>query len=233
MRGLFVVGTGTGVGKTIVSAGLAWALRRRKIDVGVMKPFATSSRIFSDKYRSADVAMLARAAHAKEEDVELNPVFYKKAAAPLVAAELTSQPPPVLEQVLRSLKKLASKHEFTIVEGIGGVLVPLTHHQFVADFAQGSELPLLIVTTPVLGTMNHTLLTVEACRKRRLQMAGLVVNMMPKNPSPVEKSTPDFLAKLAKLPVLGTIPLLTSPNYLAAGKAIEASVDIEALISLH
>src|SRR5438067_762040 len=86
MRGLFITGTGTGVGKTAVAAGLAWALRKKGLDVGVMKPFATADRIFSKRYRSSDTAILARAAEASEPDHDLNPFFYRIAASPLMAS---------------------------------------------------------------------------------------------------------------------------------------------------
>ena len=75
MRGIFITGTSTGVGKTLVAAGLAWALRKRKIDVGIMKPFATANRVFSTKYRSQDTAILAKASGVNDPDCSLNPFF--------------------------------------------------------------------------------------------------------------------------------------------------------------
>src|SRR5919199_5227846 len=128
MQGVFVTGTDTGVGKTIVSAGLAWALLRRKIHVGVMKPFATANRAFSKKYRSQDTAILAKAAQVNDPDSELNPFFYSIAASPLVASELKNQPPINMEIALQSLQNLARKHHFVIAEGIGGLMVPLTEN---------------------------------------------------------------------------------------------------------
>jgi Dethiobiotin synthetase len=130
MRGVFIAGTDTGVGKTLFAAGLAWTLRKRSFNVGVMKPFATAERVSSRKYRSSDVAILAKAANATEGDSELNPVFYEVGASPLMAAEMTGKPPPVIQTVLRSLRNLSRKHEFLIVEGIGGVMVPLTSRYY-------------------------------------------------------------------------------------------------------
>jgi dethiobiotin synthetase len=77
MRGIFITGTSTGVGKTVVAAGLAWALRKRRINVGVMKPFATANRVFSRKYRSQDTAILAKASQVNDDDSELNPFFFQ------------------------------------------------------------------------------------------------------------------------------------------------------------
>src|SRR5688572_25075313 len=92
MRGIFVAGTDTGVGKTAVAAGIAWLLKSRRVDVGVMKPFATGSKRHSARYQSEDTAMLAAAAGAPESDEELNPFFFKIPASPLMAAQLTGKP---------------------------------------------------------------------------------------------------------------------------------------------
>ncbi|HKZ62676.1 MAG TPA: dethiobiotin synthase, partial [Nitrososphaera sp.] len=141
MRGLFITGTSTGVGKTAVAAGLAWALRKRKVNVGVMKPFATANRAFSKKYRSQDTAMLARAAGVDDPDSDLNPYFYSLAASPLVASQLKREPQASIEKALQVLQALARKHDFMIVEGIGGIMVPLTENESVADFAKRACLP--------------------------------------------------------------------------------------------
>lgn len=231
MRGVFVTGTGTGVGKTVFAAGLAWALRQKNIDVGVMKPFATSDKRFSKRFRSSDTALLARAAAAKETDAQLNPEFYELAAAPLMAAALTKSPLPSIPRVLNNLRSIAAKHEFIVVEGIGGVLVPLTSRHSIIDFISLSGLPVVILCTAFLGTINSTLLTVCACRKRGLRIAGLVVSMMPRKPSLVERATPEVLASLAKVPVLGIIPRLTQPDYISVGKIILKGFDLEPLLS--
>src|SRR3712207_2032485 len=93
MRGIFVTGTDTGVGKTAIAAGIAWAMRKQKLDVGVMKPFATANRVFSKRYRSQDTALLARASAVNDQDWDLNPFFYSIAASPLSATELKYGPP--------------------------------------------------------------------------------------------------------------------------------------------
>ncbi|MGI0026000.1 MAG: dethiobiotin synthase [Nitrososphaera sp.] len=232
MRGVFVTGTDTGVGKTVFCAGLAWALKRRSIDVGIMKPFATASKVFSKKYRSADVALLARAAGVKENDADLNPSFYSIAASPMMASSLTGKPPPAIQDVLESLQRLAFKHDFLIVEGIGGIMVPLTMSNPLADFVKLAELPVIIIARPGLGTLNHTVLTVNACKNYGLRIAGIVVNSMPKKPTLVEKNNPDALSKLTNVPVIGIIPKLRVPAYSSAGRAIEKAIDLDLLISM-
>jgi dethiobiotin synthetase len=230
MRGVFITGTSTGVGKTAVAAGLAWALRKRKIDVGVMKPFATANRAFSKKYRSQDTALLARAAGVRDPDHELNPSFYSVAASPLVASQLRRESQPSMEMALRALADLAKKHDFMIVEGIGGIMVPLTENESVADFAKRAGLPAIIVSTPTLGTLNHTLLTVMACKEFGTNIKGIIVNKMPKRPSIVEQKAPETIERLTGVPVLATLPF-SRGGYAAIGKAIEKSIDIDGLLS--
>jgi dethiobiotin synthetase len=232
MRGIFITGTSTGVGKTAVAAGLAWALRKRKIDVGIMKPFATGNRVFSRKYRSQDTAILARASGVNDPDCSLNPFFYSIAASPLVAAELKHSPPVDTEKALQKLKKLERKHDFLIAEGIGGIMVPLTENEFVVNFAKRAELPLIIVSTPKLGTLNHTLLTVMACQKFRLKIAGIILNKASKKPDIVEQKTAEILERLTQIKLLAVIPFSKGANHASIGKMIEDNLDFEMLLSM-
>ena len=232
MHGIFVTGTSTGVGKTLVAAGLAWALRKRNIDVGVMKPFATANRVFSKRYRSQDTALLARASAVCDHDYDLNPFFYTIAASPLSATELKYGPPVDTEKALQKLKKLGKKHHFMIVEGIGGILVPLTENESVADFAKRANLPLIIVSTPALGTLNHTLLTIMACKKLRLKIAGIILNKTSKKPDMVEQKTAPILERLTNIKVLAQIPFSKRANYVSIGKVVEEKMDIEMLLSM-
>jgi dethiobiotin synthetase len=232
MRGIFVTGTSTGVGKTLVAAGLAWALRKQKIDVGVMKPFATANRVFSKRYRSQDTALLARASAVNDHDYDLNPFFYSIAASPLSATELKYGPPVDTEKALQKLKKLGRKHQYMIVEGIGGILVPLTESESIADFAKRSNLPLIIVSTPTLGTLNHTLLTIMACKKLRLKIAGIILNKTSKKPDMVEQKTAPILERLTNIKVLAQIPFSKQASYVSIGKLLEEKLDIEMLLSM-
>lgn len=230
MRGLFITGTNTGVGKTAVAAGLAWALRKQKVNVGVMKPFATANKVFSQKYRSQDTAILARAAGANDSDSELNPFFYTLAASPLVASQLKRGPPVSIEKALQVLQNLARKHDFMIVEGIGGIMVPLTENEFVADFARRAGLPVVIVSTPILGTLNHTLLTIMACKEFGINIKGIIMNKMPKKPSIVEQKAPEVIEKLTGIRILGTLPFSKCMNHTGVGKMLEKTIDLNSLL---
>ena len=223
MQGIFVTGTDTGVGKTAVAAGIASLLKKRKVNVGVMKPFATAAKRHSAKYRSEDTAILASAAGSTEPDPELNPSFFRVPAAPLVASQLRKEKPADMQEVLFALKKLQITHDFVVVEGIGGLMVPLTEREFVADFARLADLPVLIVSHPRLGTINHTLLTVRACREFGLDVVGIAINMMPKKPTAVEKKAPETIARLAGVPLVATFPELKKPSYKEMARLIEKS----------
>ncbi|HWS20222.1 MAG TPA: dethiobiotin synthase [Nitrososphaera sp.] len=232
MHGIFITGTSTGVGKTAVAAGLAWALRKQDIDVGIMKPFATGSRVFSKKYQSQDTAILAKASGVNDPDSSLNPFFYSIAASPLVASELKYGTPVDIKTAARQLKKLGRKHEFLIAEGIGGIMVPLTENESVAGFIKQVDMPILIVTTAKLGTLNHTLLTVMACKKFGLKIAGIILNKMPKKPTIVEKKSAEVIERLTHFKVLALIPLLQRENYATIGKVLEHDMDLDKLLSL-
>jgi dethiobiotin synthetase len=231
MRGVFITGTDTGVGKTLIASGLAWALKQRQIDVGVMKPFATANREFSRKYKSRDTFILAKAAQTSEPDSDLNPFFYRKAASPLMASEITGKKAPSLDEALVKFRKIASHHEFVIVEGIGGIMVPIAEKSVIGDFAKMVALPVIIVSSPLLGTLNHTLLTVMACRGLGLDIAGIIVNKMPVKPSIVEEKTPRMIEEITGVNVLAVIGYLRNLNYSRTGRAIEKSIDLDSLLS--
>ncbi len=233
MHGVFITGTSTGVGKTAVAAGLAWALTKQKIDVGVMKPFATANRVFSKKYRSRDTALLAKASGVTDPDFSLNPFFYSIAASPLVASELKYGAPVNIKKAIYQLKKLGRKHDFLIAEGIGGVMVPLTQSESVADFIKKVHLPVIIVATAKLGTLNHTLLTVMACKKFGLRIAGIILNKMPKEANIAEKKIAEVIETLTHFQVLAVIPFLRGANYTSIGKVLEENFDLQKLLSLQ
>jgi dethiobiotin synthetase len=232
MHGIFITGTSTGVGKTAIAAGLAWALKKRKVDVGVMKPFATANRVFSRKYRSQDTAILAKASGVSDPDYNLNPFFYSIAASPLVASELKHGAPVDIKKAVQELKNLGRKHHFLIVEGIGGIMVPLTENESVAGFAKRVDLPVVIVSTAKLGTLNHTLLTVLACKKFGLKIRGIILNKTSKKPDIVEQKTAEILERLTHIKVLAVIPFSQGVNYASIGKVLENDLDLEKLLSM-
>ncbi|MFL6325611.1 MAG: dethiobiotin synthase [Nitrososphaeraceae archaeon] len=208
MKGVFITGTDTEIGKTTVAASLASLLRLSGWNVGVMKPFATGTRVFSTKYKSKDSALLARAAQVNDPDKEINPFFYSVPTAPFTAAKIMSEKEPSLEDALRICQKLAAKHNFMIVEGIGGIMVPLTKEKCVLHFAKSLGLPTIIVAGSELGTINHTLLTVKICNDFGLNLLGIIINGMPAKVSLLKKQTVETIRELSKVRILSVIPYI-------------------------
>jgi len=206
MRGLLITGTDTGVGKTVIAAALVRVLRARGINVGIMKPFAAAKGIFSRKYRSEDTAILARAAHATDTDREMNPFFYSVPAAPYVASAVTKQTKVSMSTVLDAFHNLAIKHDIVIVEGIGGLMVPLTQTETFADFVKILNVPTIVVARCSLGTLNHILLTLNASKAYGLDVVGLVMNGFPQRETAVDKQLLTAVKKLAGVEVLCVIP---------------------------
>jgi dethiobiotin synthetase len=207
-RGFLVTGTDTGVGKTLVTGGLAAALARRGVDVGVMKPFATGAKRVRGRQVSEDAQFLRRASGVDDPLDLINPVCLKAPLAPFMAAEVAKKPID-LQAVWKAYRELRARHSTIIVEGVGGLLVPLLTGFTVADFARRLQLPLVIVTRPSLGTLNHTALTVHAARSFKLPILGLVINDSSGGRRGLaERLNPAALRRQNRVPLLGEIPYL-------------------------
>ena len=171
MPGFFVTGTDTGVGKTLVACALARGLRGRGLDVGVMKPVETG--VGPDGPRDAQA--LRAAAGCGDLLGEICPLALPLAAAPSVAAEGAGVGI-ALPWLRDRFEVLAARHRWMIVEGAGGLLVPLSSEATMADLALTLGLSLVVVARARLGTINHTRLTLEAATRRALPLAGVVVS---------------------------------------------------------
>jgi dethiobiotin synthetase len=131
-----------------------------------------------------------------------------------------------LTSILVSFNKLKTMHDFLVVEGIGGIMVPLTTRHLVAHFAKMLGLPLIIVSRPNLGTINHTLLTVSACEKYGLDIFGIVINRMPLNANPVELMTPDLIHKLTDIPISAIIPEQNKATYESGSQFLKKWIEL-------
>ncbi len=234
---LFVTATDTEVGKTAVAASLAAMLRGRGRSVGVIKPFASGCEEVDGRLVSADGLCLARAAGADDPHELVCPVRLRAPLAPTVAAELEGRRLS-LEPVRAALEQLAARHDCLIVEGIGGLMVPLAEDCSVADLAVELAAPLLVVARPALGTLNHSLLTVSYARSRGLDVAAVLLNAAtPAQPGLAEQTNPRVLRELlGDCPVLGPLgrcegvsvergELNGLPEALAALPGVEALID--------
>ena len=203
-RGIFITGTDTGVGKTVVAAALARLLRMRGVNVGVMKPVTSGCREVSDKLVSDDALLLCQAAGVACCD-DVVPYRLREALAPAEAAKIDGVRID-FARIREAYDRLAANSDFMIVEGAGGLMVPLAGGLLVADLVRQLQLPLLVVARPDLGTINHTVLTCFAARQMELRVAGVVINNYPAAPGLAERSAPHQIGSLCGVAVLGVWP---------------------------
>lgn len=204
MRGLFFTGTDTDVGKTYVMALVARLLRSQGRDVRVSKPLATGAQQRDGRWLSDDTVQLAEA--AGETDLTLvTPFVFREPAAPPVAARLVGQTL-TLAALVGAVRTLDRPGACILVEGVGGFLCPVTETATVADLACELGFPIVVVARRSLGTLNHTLLTLEAIQQRGLKVAGLVVNETSTPQSRAEYTNVEELQKRVCIPLLAVVP---------------------------
>lgn len=203
-RGVFVTGTGTEVGKTVVAAAIARTARERGGRVAVFKPAVTG---LAEAHSPApDHELLRIAAGSEQSDDEVAPYRYAPPASPHLAAELAGGriEPAVL---LRAAREAARGVDALVCEGVGGLLVPLTLGYLVRDLARDLGLPVVVAAPPGLGTINHTLMTIEAARAVGLEVATVVLTPWPEEPDAVHCSNRAAIERLGAVAV-STLPLL-------------------------
>ena len=201
MNGLFVTGTDTGVGKTVVTGGIVAALRARGHDVGVAKPLQ-SGALADDP--TGDAMLLREWTGVPETADEIAPYSFSAALAPSVAAELSGRVV-TLSDAVHAVQTIAERHDAVVVEGAGGLIVPLGPGWTVADLAVALALPVLVVARARLGTVNHSTLTVQALRSLGLEPAGVVLNGTADESS---ERNAQLIEELADVRVLGHTPVL-------------------------
>jgi dethiobiotin synthetase len=219
MRGLFVTGTDTEVGKTVVAGAIVAALRARGQRVAVYKPVVTGLDEPDVPGWPRDHELLAAAAGVAPAAV--TPHLFGPPVSPHLAAELAGVRLDLDAMVLAAGAATAEAGaDVLVAEGVGGLLVPLTREHTVRDLAVALGMPAVVAARPGLGTINHTLLTLEAARAAGLQVAGVVITPWPDDPPLMARSNRDTIARLGAVHV-ATLPVLRdgSPGSLARGGA--------------
>jgi len=201
-RGCFVTGTGTEVGKTVVAAAIARSLAANGERVAVFKPAVSGL----DEGGEADHELLRRASGSEQSDDEIAPYGYGPPVSPHLAAELDGEPidPARLREAATSA---AAGADVLVCEGVGGFLVPLTLGYLVRDFARDLGLPVVIAASPGLGTINHSLLTIEAVRSVGLDPQLVVLTPWPGEPGTMERSNLQAIERLGEVQVAGLATL--------------------------
>lgn len=199
LEGCFVTGTDTGAGKTVVAAAIVATLRRREVPVAIRKPVLTGLDERPDPIWPPDHQLLAAVAGCDPSEVTL--VEYGPPVSPHLAAELDERPIPPPAALAAALRNGVAPGAWTIVEGVGGLLVPFGPNGDVRALARELALPLVIAARPGLGTINHTLLTLEAARSAGLAVAGVVLTPWPAHPDQIAVSNRQTIARLGAVQV--------------------------------
>jgi dethiobiotin synthetase len=221
LRGLFVTGTDTGVGKTVVAAALCGALAARGERVAAFKPVVTGLDEEPGEW-PRDHELLAEMASAGQSAADVAPLLFDPPVSPHYAAELAGariEP----RRLVDGARAAAAGADALVCEGVGGLMVPLTPGYLIRDFAVDLGLPVVVAARPGLGTINHTLLTVEAARAGGLEVRAVVITPWPEAPDGIHESNRATIASLGGVSVC-TLPH-TSPGGVVASAAAELPLD--------
>ncbi len=230
MAGLFITGTGTDVGKTVVTAGLLRRLRRSGVDAAVMKPFQTGcTRDASGCWVAPDLEFSLSVSGWKpmqEERADLCVYAYGPACSPHLAARMAGESPS-LEKVTAAAERLLTRHEVVLAEGAGGIMVPINEQQSMLDLMVALNWPVLLVSRGGLGTINETLLSLSALRSARLVCAGVVLCDTARCEKDfIYRDNPDAISTFGDVPVLGHVPYLGPELDDAAWERFEEAVKL-------
>ncbi|MGH7771134.1 MAG: dethiobiotin synthase [Candidatus Binatia bacterium] len=205
--GIFITGTDTGVGKTLVACGLAALLKECGYRVGVMKPAETSCAERDGQLFPQDAYYLKESSGCAESLERICPYRLRNPLAPSVAAEMEGVKIDV-DRLASLYAEISSAHDITLVEGAGGLLVPLLPHYTYADLAKLLKLPLLVVAANRLGAINHLLLTLEHASSCGLRVLGYIFNRLDAQPSLAADTNHQALLSLTGVPCLGEFPYI-------------------------
>ncbi|HEU4341650.1 MAG TPA: dethiobiotin synthase [Candidatus Binatia bacterium] len=206
-RGIFITGTDTGVGKTFVACGLAFLLRDAGYRLGVMKPAETGCPERDGKLMPEDAIRLKEASGCAEPLEKICPYRLPEPLAPSIAAERARVRIDV-DHLIAVYDDISSKHDVTLVEGAGGLMVPLLPSYTYADLAGVLKLPIVVVAANRLGAINHLLLTLEHASCKGLRVLGYVLNQMESVSSLAAETNRQALFTITSVPCLGEIPYL-------------------------
>ncbi len=208
-KGIFITATDTGIGKTTATLILARLLRNKGVKVGVMKPVQCGGE---------DAAFLKRSLRLEEKIEQINPYFAKESLSPNIAFKRAGISIDI-KKILSAYEFLLSVHDFVIVEGAGGLLVPLKKDYFIADLIKEMGLDIIVVARSGLGTINHTLLTVNQARQLGINVIGVLFNDVVLSSEGVCKATnPGIINELGAVDILGEIPYLKDYHCIAECK---------------
>jgi len=207
-RGFFITGTDTGVGKTVIAGAVIKAIHALGINVCGMKPIETGCSVIGSSLYPSDGMFLKKVAGMDENINQITPYCFETPVAPSLASEMEGRPVNI-DSIVEKFHDLLQRYQAVVVEGVGGILVPIRKDYFVIDLIKELGLPVIVVARPTLGTLNHTLLTVNYALKEGIRVSGVVVNFTRRPEGTVAENTnPLILRQLCPAPVLGVFPYL-------------------------
>ncbi|MCL5058118.1 MAG: dethiobiotin synthase [Actinobacteria bacterium] len=206
--GVFITGTDTGVGKTVVTAGLLAALRKSNIDVVAFKPVQSGALPGGSGLTSPDATFYLKASRIRGGVSDYSLYCFEQPFSPHLAAEMSGvEVSPKV--IITRCRDLLARHQALLVEGAGGICVPLTRSGYtVADLAKDLGFPLVVVARPTLGTINHTVLTIKYSQSAGLKVAGFIFNSRQQTTDPPGKDNARVINAMTGAPMLGWLPHL-------------------------
>lgn len=207
-KGIFITGTDTDVGKTVVAGALAMGLKKIGFSVGVMKPVETGCKKVGKRLIPSDAIFLKKASGSRDSLDLINPYRFEKSLAPSVASELEGVRIDI-SRILKTFDIMKKRHDIVIIEGAGGILVPVYKDYLLLDLIRDLGLPVLIVARPWLGTINHTLLTIRCAQEYGIPVIGFILNYTKDlKQDPSEKTNPLVIKRLSNVPLIGIFPFI-------------------------
>lgn len=221
-QGIFITGTDTGVGKTLVAAALIEGFVRSGIPTIGMKPVAAGARLVDGRLMNEDVEQLITASNIEAPLMHINPYVFEPAIAPHIAAEQADIDISI-DQIMAAFHALSKQAEMVIVEGAGGFLVPVNATEDMSDLAFALGLPVVLVVGMRLGCLNHALLTAASIKAKGLQLAGWVANRMDPAMENFEENLLSLKQRLGA-PCLGVIPWANDMNFQQAAEYLQLPI---------
>lgn len=226
----FITGTDTDIGKTIITAGIACILKQQGYKTAVYKPVQSGAQKTKDGLISPDLEFVKKIS----TNITLKSTYNLEAPiAPSVAAEI-EKVEILPEKILKDFKSLKRDHNFVIVEGAGGILVPIYKNFLIRDLIKLLDLPLIIVSRPSLGTINHTLLTIEAAKAKNIEILGIIISNYPEHTKDIAiKTAPKVITEIGGVEILGIIPHIQNFNSENFISVFEKNLDNQKFFTLN
>jgi dethiobiotin synthetase len=231
-HGFFVTGTDTGVGKTLLAGALAKALTAEGKRVGVMKPFESGCRRESGQLIPEDALFLKKMSGSRDDLSLICPYALERTLAPGIAAE-KEQVAINLETITGAFARIAARCDLVLVEGAGGLMVPISGQHLTVDLIRLLGLPIIIIARTALGTINHTLLTVKQAHAEGLEVRGIILNKTSPAPDEAEDTNADVIRKFSRVPLLGVVPFIRTEDRqdpAVLSSMVSAHIDLSLLI---